>query len=412
MSTEEKQTELTVVEVLQPELNEVVKSSKMALNKAELYAIGYAPLMNEITEQNNIIKSLDKTNPNDAAKAKRASLDLGKILSRAGDKKKADKEVLLIETKHIDNLFNLLESTGRLGQADAKEIFTYAENIENQRLEKVKSDRVALLLPYGEVNQYIDLKAMDDTAFNNLLADTKLAHETRRENERLAELKRLEDEKKAEQERIEAEKKAEEARLKKEQEDKAEQERIKAENEKLRLEKEAKEKELAKEREANELKNKRAKELAPFINYIRDYDKLINSSEAEFQKEIDEMCKAFLLQQKYEADKLEEDRQFHAAKDAEISKLKAEKEAEIQRNEKELADEKARIEAEEAEKLAKEKAALLAPDKEKINALYVQIRDFKFPEVTTDEANKIISDVKESFAFLLTAIKEQAKSLK
>lgn len=272
---------------------------------------------------------------------------------------KTNKEFYLAGGRFVDAVKNREIAINSRLESKLGEIENHFKALEEQRLNNLYTERVALLEPYGEVNKFVDLKQMDDTTFNNFLSDTKLAFETRKENER-----------KAEEQRIADEKNAEEERLKKEQEEKAEQERIKAENEKLRLENEAKEKQLEKERRAQAEKDRLAK---------------------------------------IESDRLAK---IQADKDAELDLVKKELEAEKQRKEKELEDEKARIEAEESEKLAKDKAALLAPDKEKINALFIAIRDFSFPEVKTEEANKIVSDVKESFEFLLKAIKEQAKTLK
>lgn len=251
------------------------------------------------------------------------------------------------------------------------EIENHFKKMEEDRLNALKIERTALLEQYGEVNQYIDLKAMDDINFNSLLADTKLAYETRKENERLAELKRVEDEKKEEQERLDAEKKAEEERLKKVAEEKAEQERIKAENEKLRIENEAKEKELAKEREVQAEKDRLAK---------------------------------------IESDRLAK---IQAEKDAEIAKLKAEQEAEKQRKEKELSDEKARIEAEEAEKLAKEKALANAGDKEKIKEWfpkYVSLME-SFPELKSAEGIELMNRAKEALLMVKKLIATDSKKL-
>lgn len=184
-----------------PEITRVVQSSKIDLNKAEMYAMGYAPLMGEVNEQNQIIKGLDKLNPEHAAVAKRASLDLGKILSRATARKKEDKELLLLETKHIDNLFNLVESTGRLGQADAKEIFEYGERVERERLDAVEATRITQLIPYGTNTEFVNIRLMTDEVFTRFLANEKLLFEAHAAELKKAEEARLEQERLAEQER-------------------------------------------------------------------------------------------------------------------------------------------------------------------------------------------------------------------
>jgi hypothetical protein len=356
-------TELQIVE--QPELVAVVKKSTIELTKAQAHAAAFSPFMIQYHELAAVLSDLDKTNPTaeDAKKAREARLKMVKIRTGSEAIKDERKAIMLIESNLIQDLFNVVKNTCALTEAEFMAIEKHQERIEAERLEKLAESRIALLSPYGEINQFVDLKAMDEETFAKYLSNERLSFETRKQQEE-----------KAEQDRIAAEKQAEADRLAKIEAEKKEQERIKAENEKLRLEAEAKEKELAAERK----------------------------KQAEAEAERQRLAKI-------EADK---QAKIQAEKDAEIAKLKAEQEAERQRKEKELAKEKARIEAEEADKRAKEKAALLAPDKEKINLLFVQIRDFAFPDVQTDEAKKIVSDVKESFGFLMSAIKEQAKLLK
>lgn len=347
-----KTQELTVIE--QPEFTEVVSKSKIEPTKAQEHAMAFAPLMIQYHELAVVLSDLDKVNPTPehAKKAREARLKMVKIRTGSEDIKDERKSIILIESNLIQDLHNVVKNTCALTEAEFMAIEKHQERLEADRLEKIAENRIKLLEPYGEVNQFVDLKSMDEETFQKYLSNEKLAFETREAQAKKAEL-----------DRIEAEKKADAERLAKIESDRIEQERIKKENEELRLANEVKEKELAKEREIQAKKDKEAK--------------------AEQDK-----------------------------KDAEIAKLKAEQEAEKVRKEKELEAEKARIEAEESEKLAKEKSALLAPDKEKINLLYVAIRDFSFPETQTPEATKIITDIKESFDFLLKMIKESAKSLK
>lgn len=284
---------------------------------------------------------------------------------------KTNKAFYLAGGRFVDAVKNKEVAINERMESRLDEIENHFKVLEENRLTKLKADRVALLEPYGEVNQYIDLKAMDEVAFNNLLADTKLAYDTRKENERKAEEQRIAEEKKVEQERIDAEKKAEAERLEKEKADKLERERIEAENEKLRLENEAKEKELAKEREAQAEKDRLAK---------------------------------------IESDRLAK---IQAEKDAEIKNMQAELDAEKQRKEKELADEKARIEAEEADKLAKEKALANAGDKEKIKAFfteYVALID-KFPTLTSGDGKLLQSRATEALLMVKKLIIDDSKKL-
>jgi len=81
-------------------IKEVVELSKIEdLTKAEKIAFSYAPLMNEVTEQGDLIKQLKIGNEEDVEKAKRIKLDLGKICSRASQQKTIDKEIVLLESR-------------------------------------------------------------------------------------------------------------------------------------------------------------------------------------------------------------------------------------------------------------------------------------------------------------------------
>lgn len=178
-----------------------------------------------------------------------------------------------------------------------------------------------------------------------------------------------------------------------------------------------------------------------------DFQKLLSSEQEKF--EAVKMLRAKLEAERIEAERLAEEARIaeieaekkrQAERDAENERLKkeaaerekqleaerakaakaaAEKQAEIDRVKKELEakelaeeQERQRIIAEQEAKDAALKAAQLAPDKEKINALFIAIRDFNFPECETKEATQIIADVKEGFKIVLEGIKNKAKGLK
>jgi hypothetical protein len=66
----------------------------------------------------------------------------------------------------------------------------------------------------------------------------------------------------------------------------------------------------------------------------------------------------------------------------------------------------------EAKILSDKKAAELAPDKEKINALYLSIHNFTIPEFSSNEAKEIGKLVQGSLADILTLIKNESTKLK
>ena len=189
---------------------------------------------------------------------------------------------------------------------------------------------------------------------------------------------------KAYNERIEAEQKAEAARIAKEKEEAEERERIKAENERLRKEAEAKEKEL----EAERLKAAAEK-------------KAIEDKARKEQEEADRKIKAEQESARIAAEK--------AA--AEKAKLEAEIKAKAD------AEEKARKEAE-AKAIAERKAAELAekkaksaPDKEKLKMLANTILVIDMPELKTEEAKVILSDVHVLLNKVVSFINQKVEQL-
>lgn len=401
-----KHTQLATIE--QPEFVELVKNSGLELTKAESYALGYAPLMMKVREQTNIIKVLDKTIPEHAVLAKQASVQLGHICSELEDKKDEDKKYIRIEDKLIQGLYNVAESTARLGQKDAKEIFTYQEQILKAKQEELKNTRLALLAPFETDTEYLPLDIMPDDKFLALLEREKAGFEALK-------AQRI----KAENDRVEAERLAEENRQK---EIELEKERIRLqaiENERLKKE--------------VEIKDKRTKELMPLLIMIRDFDGMVAMPEKEYQKELAEIKIGYQQQIEYQyEEKKKQEARLNAenkAREKEMQRLEieakkqqkeaAEKQVELDRLASELQavkdrEEKERLEAiaEQQENEAAEKAKRLAPDVDKLRIVYLHLKDFQFPEMATLEGKTVVYNLKDEFSKLMASIEYQAKKLK
>lgn len=295
--------------------------------------------------------------------ARELRLKLVKVRTGIADIHKTEKAFYLASGKFVDALKNKLTLPIEQMEEKLKEIEEYEAKQEAERKAKLKAERILAFEPYGTDTSFLPLAEMTEEQFQGQLAKEKLAYETKLEQERKAEQERLEAEKKAEAERVEA------ARI--------EAERIEAqrvENERLKKEAEQREKEL--EAERKKLAAEQAKK----------------DAEAKAEKERLEKIAA---EEKAKADKL-------------AAEIKAKEEAEKLAQEKE----KQRIEDETAEKEAAEKAKRLAPDKEKINALFLAIKGFEFPDCESEEANQIITEVKQGFELILNGIKTAAKTLK
>jgi hypothetical protein len=155
--------------------------------------------------------------------------------------------------------------------------------------------------------------------------------------------------------RIEAERKAEEEKVAKEKAEAEERARIKAENEKLRIQAELKEKQLAQE------KAKAAAERKAFEDKAR---KEKEAADAKLRAEAEARARA----------------------EAEL-KAKADSEARAKR------DAEAKAAAELRSKQEAERKAKSAPDKEKLILLANSLSKIEMPELKTDQAKSILSDV-------------------
>lgn len=189
---------------------------------------------------------------------------------------------------------------------------------------------------------------------------------------------------KAYNDRIEAEKKAEAERIAREKAEAEERERIRIENERLKAEAEAKEKQLAEERAKAEAERKAIEEAA--------------------RKEREEAERKLKAEQ--EAARI-------AAEKAAVEKAKMEAEikAIAEAEEKARRDAEAKTIAEQKAKEAAEKKAKNAPDKTKLIELAARIEALNMPEIKSEEAQKILSDVKTLLSKVTVFIREKSSGL-
>ena len=256
---------------------------------------------------------------------------------------KVNKEFYLNGGRFVDAIKNKEIIVNQEMEAKLLEAEKYFENLEKEKANLLNESRVAKLVPYIDDVFGLDFSAMTDEDFDDYL----LGKKTRFEN--------------AQKENLEAEQKAEAERLAEIERQKA----IEIENAKLKAEAEAKELVLKQRNET----------LRPFIRYIRDYDKVLNLSDEEFEKEVSNLSNEAIETMKFEAEQERQrlqkeldyenekkERQIEANKQAE---LQAQKDAEIKKErearEKLEADLKAKKDAElKAEQEAKKEADKLA----------------------------------------------------
>jgi len=242
-----------------------------------------------------------------------------------------------------------------------KAIEDHFENIEKERIEKLRAERLKLLQPYTDIEP-MQLGNMEQSVFDNYLAGMKLSYEQKIAAEKLAEEKRLAD--------IEAER--------------IRQENIRLENERLKKEAEEKEKALLIERERIRKENEEKERLA-------EIERKKNAEILKAQQEKAAKEKAELLA-KAEVERKEKERLGK-----EIADMK-------------LADEKAKQDEIKRQKDA-EKKAKLAPDKTKLLNFMQAISDLPRPEVLSIEAVNIATNANTLLIKVATYIKENANKL-
>jgi len=332
------------------------------LKEAEVAPIenAFAPKIAEREALKNIYEAVivKELTPALCSEAKELRLKLVKVRTGIAEIHKTQKAYFLAAGRFVDAWKN--KETAPVEQMEEKleSIEKYFENIERERKQKLRDERLAELQKYETDGTLLMLGEMSDEVWNNYFAGVKLQYEARKESERKAEEARLAE--------IEAEKKR--------------QEEIRLENERLRIEAEKREKEIEVERkklEAEKAKAERARK----------------DAEEKAKKEQEEARK------KLEA--------IQAEKDKAEAELRAKREAE----EKAEKERQANLQAEETARIQAEKKAAAAPDKEKLFNLIGTINDLQLPELKTKEAGEIITNVKILLGKVNAYIAEKANNL-
>lgn len=230
---------------------------------------------------------------------------------------KTNKEFYLRGGQFVDAIKRKESAENERMEANLLECEKHFENLEKARLEALQQERSIQLESYEVENlQQMDLKIMSEDVFSAFLQVSKEKYLAKKEAERVAEEKRLA-EIEAEKQRIEAQRienerlKAEaEEREKKIEEERKEAQRLldieKAKAEKARIE--AEEKAKAEREKQIQLHSKRNEELRPYIVLIRDYSKLLNSSEEDYQKELSDIKRG--EQERIEFEKEQSEKRF------------------------------------------------------------------------------------------------------
>lgn len=330
---------------MENKLELIVKESGLEKSKAQVLLTNFSNYFEIAAEWEKKASELVVTDESQTTlmkMAKEARLFLKQKRVAIENTRKELKEQSLREGQTIDAIAKILKNLIEPIEGHFEKQEKFAEIREDDRKQARMIERNEILSSLNYDYSFTDTKNMSDQQFDLLVKGIKSQI----------------------QEKIEAERKAEEERIAREKAEQEERERIRIENEKLKAEAEEKERQLQKEREESAKR------------------------EAELK-----------ARQEQELEKQREEARIEAEKQA---KIRAEQQASIEAERKE----KERIEAElkskreaelkaEADKLASEKKAASAPDKQKLIALADTFKQVVIPSLKTSEAVAITAQIAE-----------------
>jgi len=347
------------------QLIQIVEQSNIEPTKGAQMMELFVPYFKRMDEVERKISILPAENPSkedcEMAKAIRKALRDNRL--EAERIKKQGKESVIIEGRLFDNLYNIIDNSSKPLEKRCEAIEKWHEIEEAKRIEAVYQERKALCDELEADTVFVNIRQMSDEQFQAYIDQIKAAKAA-----------------KAEADRIEAE-------------------RLAAEERKLD------------DRMKDRLKKLAALDIDGNLMNIRlmpdeQFDTFVKSEQTK-------------IAERAAAVKAAEDARIKAAKVAEeqrIAREAAEKEAEKVRAELAAAKKAAELEAAkiaEAERLKAEsdRAALLAPDRDKLAFLVTIIYGIKMPELQTPEAGRIAANVKTLLRKVTAYIEQEADKL-
>jgi len=286
--------------------------------------------MVELESDYNEVLNLPVEEKETAKKARELRLKYMKIRTATLDIHKKQKAFYLAGGRFVDGWMNAQKFASLGKEEKLEEIEKYAENLEKERLAKLQAEREAALVPYEVENiETLSLAKMADNVWENFLAGSKANYEAKKQ----------------------AEQEAKEAEEKRRKEEEAEREKVRLENERLKKEAEA----------LKALRDERSKLIAPYIQFLGDFNAVLDLSDEDFTKALQEAVEAKLKHDEAERLKAEEEekerqKQIEEQRKKNIEESKKRKEAE-EKAEKERKDREAAEKALEAEKQRQAEAA-------------------------------------------------------
>jgi len=363
---------ITPDEVLPPEALQVLKNSKLTPDTSSRLKLMFKERFSKIEKYAAMAYDINVTDISQKPEMKlSASLRSNIRTERTGADKdrKAEGEDARLFVGAVNGMFNVLKAIALPAEAHLEKQEKFAERYEAEQKDQLRKAREIALEPYSEVitSEGMDLAAMTDEGFDNLVNGAKLQIEAKQKEDEEAERLRIAEEKRIEAERIEAERKREEERQKE----------IDDANERARV---AEVKRVEEARIAEEAR-----------------------VEAERIAEV-ERKEREVADKKAEAEKVKAD-----AETKRLKKVADDATAETARLKKIADDAKLASDNLKAEKLAEEKKIASAPDKDKLLAFAGRLRDANMPSMATDGGKKVISNISNQFKAMADWIEEAVK---
>lgn len=350
----------------------IINQSDLEENKVELLMKsfgGYFETARELAEKS---KSIIVTKEDDVAGmnlARETRLKLRSIRVSMDKKRKLLKAQALRENRAIDGISNVIKALIVPVEEHLEKQEKFLEILQSERREKALQKRLLNLYPYSENSQEIDreiVKDMDDSVFDVYFRGVKKTHESK----------------------IEAEKKAKQQRIVQERKESIFQKRRYA---------------LAEYRE--------------FIDGVLDIN-TTNDNYNRMLKQAKKAKEAYYTEQKRirEENKKLKERNNRVAKKIEEERKRA-KEIELKLRKKEIEEEKKALEKkrllenERKLKEEKERRALLAPDKEKLLKVSMDIEMIQWPALKSKEAQGICEETIKELQTTIERLRTNIKKL-
>jgi len=334
--------ENTLIKLDAPELQVIEKS------KAEAIRATFEPMVAMLQEFEDAYNSIVNASSKEITKelinaAKRLRLDIGKVRIEADKLRKEQKEEYLRAGKAIDAVNNILKWAVTDKENRLKEIEDYFEIQEQERLEKLQSDRVNKLSKYVEDADERNLASMDEDVWDAYFGAKKKDYE----------------------DRIEAERKAEKDRK---------------ENERL-----------------DKLEYDRRVEIAPYAQFIKKAPELRTMEQKDYD--------SLLLNLKKTKADYDNEREKIILAIERIKKEQEESKAKLQKAEAEIRAKKEAEEVERKLGEEEKRKAELAPDKDKLLSFAARLEQIEIPKVDSNEADRILASAISAIAHTAKTIR-------